>query len=162
MNMKFYYNYRHTLMFLTLGDWALLCLLYRYNILSTTNHKLDQQYASPFEVLERIGRLAYRLKILDHWKIHNVFSIAQLELALALGSNPYNRPILEEPGPIEAGTDIYEVERILGKRVVRKGPGFLTQYWIRWKGWGLEYDRWYRVQDLKDCSELIEEYEQLI
>ena len=66
MNMKFYYNHCHIPMFLTPRDWALLRLHYRYNILSTTNHKLDQQYASLFEVLERIGRLAYRLKILDH------------------------------------------------------------------------------------------------
>ena len=132
-------------MFLTLGDWALLRLHYGYNILSTTNCRLDQQYAGPFEVLERISRLAYRLKIPDHWKIHDVFSIAQLEPALALGSDLYNRPILDEPSPIKLGTNAYEVERILDKWVIRKGRGFSTQYRIWWKGWGLEYDRWYRI-----------------
>jgi hypothetical protein len=91
-----------------------------------------------------------------------VFSIAQLELALALRSNPYSRPILDKPGPIEVGTNIYEVERILDKRVIRKGRGFSTQYRIQWKGWGLEYDRWYRLQDLGDCDELVEDYEQRI
>ena len=91
-----------------------------------------------------------------------MFSIAQLELALALGSNLYNRPILDEPSPIKLGTNAYEVERILDKRVIRKGRGFSTQYWIWWKGWGLEHDRWYRIQDLGDCDELIEEYEQRI
>ena len=118
MNMKFYYNHRHTPMFLAPRDWALLRLHYGYNILSTTNRKLDQQYAGPFEVLEQIGRLAYRLKIPDHWKIHDVFSIAQLEPALALGSNPYNRPIPNEPSPVELGTNAYEVEWILDKRVI--------------------------------------------
>ena len=162
MNMKFYYNHRHTPMFLALGDWALLRLHHGYNILSTTNRKLDQQYAGPFEVLERISRLAYRLKIPDHQKIHDVFSIAQLKPALALGSDPYNCPILDEPSPIELGTNAYEVERILDKRVIRKGRGFSTQYRIRWKGWGLEHDRWYRIQDLGDYNELIEEYEQRI
>ena len=66
MNMKFYYNRCYTPMFLAPGKWALLRLHRGYNILSATNHKLDQQYASPFKVLERIGRLAYRLKIPDY------------------------------------------------------------------------------------------------
>jgi hypothetical protein len=124
MNMKFYYDRRHTPMFLAPGDWALLRLHHGYNILSATNRKLDQQYAGPFEVLERIGRLAYRLKIPDHWKIHDVFSIAQLEPAPAPGSDPYNRPIPDEPSPIELGTNAYEVEWILDKQVIRKGCGF--------------------------------------
>jgi hypothetical protein len=162
MNMKFHYDRRHTAMFLAPGDWALLRLHRGYNIPSATNRKLDQQYAGPFKVLEKIGRLAYRLQIPDHWRIHDVFSIAQLEPAPAPGSDPYNRPILDEPGPIEVGTNTYEVERILDKRVIRRGRGSSTQYRIRWKGWGPEYDRWYRVQDLGDCDELIEEYEQRI
>ena len=66
MNMKFYYNHRHIAMFFALGDWALLRLHYEYNILSATNRKLDQQYARPFKVIEKIGRLAYRLQIPDH------------------------------------------------------------------------------------------------
>ena len=134
MNMKFHYDRRYTAMFLATSDWALLRLHRRYNIPSATNRKLDQQYAGPFKVLEKVGRLAYRLKIPDHWKIHNVFSIAQLEPAPAPGSDPYNRPIPDEPGPVEAETDAYEVERILDKRVIRKGRGFSTQYRIRWKG----------------------------
>jgi hypothetical protein len=57
--------------------------------------------------------------------------------------------------------NIYKVERILDKRVICRGRGFSTQYWIRWKGWGPEHDKWKRVQDL-NCDELIEEYEQRI
>ena len=93
----------------------------RYNIPSATNRKLDQQYASPFKVLEKVGRLAYWLKILDYWKIYNVFSIAQLEPALALGSDLYNRPILDEPSLVKVETNAYEVEGILDKQVIRKG-----------------------------------------
>jgi hypothetical protein len=131
MNMKFHYDRRHTAMFLAPSDWALLRLHYGYNILSATNRKLDQQYAGPFKVLEKISRLAYRLQIPDHWKIHDVFSVAQLEPAPAPGSDPYNRPIPDEPGPVEAGTNTYKVERILDKQVIRRGQGTSTQYQIR-------------------------------
>ena len=59
MNMKFYYNHHYIAMFFTPSDWALLCLHYGYNILFTTNYKLDQQYTRPFKVIEKISRLAY-------------------------------------------------------------------------------------------------------
>lgn len=83
MNMKFHYDRRHTAMFLALGDQALLRLHRGYNIPSATNRNLDQQYAGSLKVLEKIGRLAYQLQISDYWKIHDVFSIAQLESAPA-------------------------------------------------------------------------------
>lgn len=37
----------------------------------------------PFQIIERVGRLAYRLEIPTDWKIHLIFSIAQLEPAPA-------------------------------------------------------------------------------
>ena len=61
---------------------------------------------------------------------------------------------------MEPETDIYEVDRILDKRIIRKGRGFSTQYRIHWKGWGPEHNQWYSVRDLQDCAELIEEYKQ--
>jgi transposase InsO family protein len=162
MNMKFHYDRKHTAMFLASGDWALLRLHRGYSIPSVHNRKLDQQYAGPFKVLEKVGRLAYKLKIPDHWRIHNVFSIAQLEPAPPPGSDPYSRPVPDHPGAVIPGTNIYEVERLLDKRVIRKGRGYSTQYLLRYKGYGPEHDEWCRVQDLQDCSDLIDEYEQRI
>ena len=34
-----------------------------------------------------------------------------------------------------------------------------TEYLIKWKGYGLEYDRWYNIKDLDDAAELVKEYE---
>jgi hypothetical protein len=128
MNMKFHYDRRHTTMFLAPGDWALLRLHKCYRIPSATSHKLDQQYIRPFKVLEKVGRLAYCLELPAHWRIHDVFSIAQLEPAPAPGSDPYERPIPDEPGPVIAENEMYEVEGLLDKRVIQKGRGFSTQY----------------------------------
>ena len=48
-------------------------------------------HAGPFKVTERVGRLAYKLDIPQHWRVHNVFSIAQLEPAPNPSSDPYER-----------------------------------------------------------------------
>lgn len=52
------------------------------------------------------------------------------------------------------------VERLLNKRVIRKGRGLATEYLLRWKGYGPEFDRWYNLKDLQDALELVEEYEE--
>ena len=74
INSKAYYNRRHQPQFLRVGDKALLRLHQGYNIPATaiTGRKYAQQYVGPFDVIERIGRLAYKLAIPDHWRIHPV------------------------------------------------------------------------------------------
>ena len=46
------------------------------------SRKLSQQYCESFRVQQRVGKLAYKLKLPAHWQIHSIISIAQLKLAL--------------------------------------------------------------------------------
>jgi len=81
-----------------------------------------------------------------------------LEPTPAPDADPFNRPVPDQPDAVD-DNNLYEVERLLDKRVTRRGRGFSTQYLVRWRGYGPEFDQWYRVQDLEGCNELIEEYE---
>lgn len=47
------------------GDWAILKLHKGYSILSSVSitKKLTQQYIGPFQIVEKVGRLAYKLKV---------------------------------------------------------------------------------------------------
>ena len=53
------------------------------------NKKLGQRYTGPFDMLERVGRLAYHLDLPSHWRIHNMVNISFLEPALK-GNDPFN------------------------------------------------------------------------
>lgn len=81
MGYKYQYGGLHQLLFLRVTDLVLLRLHKGYTIPSTVGiiTKVAQRFVGPFRVIEKIGRLAYKPRIPPHWKIHPVFTIAQLE-----------------------------------------------------------------------------------
>ncbi len=93
-NSKFYYDRAHHPQFFREGDHALLRLHHGYDIPANDalDKKIGQQFTGPFRVVERIGRLAYRLDIPDFWKVHLVFTVAQLEPSPDPASDPFHRP----------------------------------------------------------------------
>lgn len=153
-------------MFFQPGDYALLRLHHGYSIPSAKK-KLGQQYVGHFKVIKKVGRLAYQLDIPTHWKVHPIFTIAQLEPAPHPTMNPFHRPRPEEPPSVfvEGDTDTmksFELERILDKRMIRKGRGLATEYLVKWVGYGPEHDRWLNIKDLGNAKELVQDYEDAI
>jgi hypothetical protein len=88
------------------------------------NQKLSYKYFSPFKILERIGAVAYRIKLLDSSSIHPVVHVSQLKLAAGF------------KGPVSSGlpTDSnYRVPvKVLGSRLVNHGGAQVAQVLIDW------------------------------
>ena len=89
-----------------------------------------------------------------------MFTIAQLEPAPAPSDNPYQHPRPTHPQAVSADGQKYNIKRLLNKRVVRKERGIATEYLLRWKGYGPEFNRWYNLKDLQDALKLVDEYEE--
>ena len=55
----------------------------------------------------------------------------------------------------------YELEKVVDKRVIRRGRGrkFCIEYFIRFKGYESEYNDWYPDKLLDNARDLIKEYE---
>ena len=138
--IKYYYNRRYYSQFFRKGDYTLLRLYRRYDIsiIKLTKRKYGLQFIESFKILERIDRLIYRLNIPDTQKVYSVFLIAQLKVYPDLKENPYVRPVprLNELSSIfiEDNTPTlksYKLNRILNKRIIKKGRDLITEYLIK-------------------------------
>ena len=46
------------------------------------SRKLADKFMEPFEVLEKVGVVSFRLKLLSHWRVHDVFHVSKLKAAV--------------------------------------------------------------------------------
>ena len=158
------YDKKHQAIRLEKRDYALLRLHKGYNIPSGTilGRKLSQQYAGPFRIIDKIDNLAYKLDLSQHWRIHLVFTIAQLEPCPSPSTDPFKQPYPEQPNSIFVEGDTeqiksYEVEKLIAHRdTKRRGKKYL----LCWKGYGPEFDKWRNTAELGDSMDLLHDYQQ--
>jgi hypothetical protein len=120
--------------------------------------KLLPKWIGPFEILERVGQVAYRLDLLDSLKIQPVFHLSLIQ--------PYRSDgrVQPPPPPIELEDGLeYEVERILAHRdrkVRTKGNRTVirTDYLVSWKGYGPEHNSFEPEKNLKNAQEAVQVY----
>ena len=91
-------------------------------------------------------------------RIHSMISVAQLEpsIAIARGSDSYGRIFNQESLLVEDTHDELELKRIIGKRTIERE----IEYLIKWKGYDNQHNVWYKLSDLSNAQELIDEYKQ--
>jgi hypothetical protein len=114
--------------------------------------KLAHKRLGPYEIMDKIGKTSYKLKLPKTMKVHPVFH------ASLLYGHPTDefgrRPIPPPPVVTPEGEEEYEVEKILNSRKV----GRQLQYLIRWKGYGPEEDTWQPKADVANAPELVQQF----
>ncbi|KAL8443247.1 hypothetical protein Emed_006922 [Eimeria media] len=114
--------------------------------------KLQPQFIGPFKVLERIGKVAYRLDLPPSMQVHNVFHVSLLQR-----DKPRPSYMLQPHGwrPLGAADDDedpeFEVEHLLDSR----GSGATEEFLVKWKGYPVEQATWEPLSNLGGCRDLV-------
>jgi hypothetical protein len=143
--------------------WAFLRLGDGYTVPGITKKKIGPQRIGPFRITETLSKgKAYRLELPDHYRIHDVISVAHLEPAPCPRSDPYARAVpVEDAAPAYAHSDgdhEWELDALVKKRTLGRGNNQQVQYLGRWKDHGPEWDSWIDEDDLENAQELLEDF----
>jgi hypothetical protein len=133
--------------------WAFLKLGNGYTTLGVQKVELRPQCIGPFEITEILSQgRAYRFKLPHHYAIHDLISIAHLELAPYPRNDTYERAIhIEDLTQVyHDGQTEWELEKLLKKRTL--GRNKEPEYLGRWKDCGSEWDHWLKLCDLDNAK----------
>jgi hypothetical protein len=92
--------------------------------------KLAFKYFGPYQILEKLGPVAYKLQFPDNSSVHPVFHVSQLK-SFTADYSPVHSQLPDTPA-----LDVLNVtpERILDRRLVKKGNVAITQVLVQLTG----------------------------
>jgi Chromo (CHRromatin Organisation MOdifier) domain len=129
------------------GDWVYL-KLQPYRQVSVRgklgNHKLQPKFFGPFEILERIGQVAYKLNLPPGTMIHPVFHVSQLKKRVGTSTAiSTGLPIIGIEGEVWV-----EPVAILDRRLTKRNNKAVTELLIKWSNLEDEDATWEVYEDL--------------
>ena len=98
--------------------------------------KLKQWYVGPFPIIQKIGTIAYKLQLPEHWSMHPVFHTSLLR---PWRESQWSCLVDIHASEIEApAKPYYEVDKILKWRKTKHGRCTIREFLVTWSGYPLE------------------------
>jgi hypothetical protein len=108
--------------------------------------KLHSKYYGPFQVLHRVGNMAYRLQLPPGVKIHPVFHVSQLKLHLGTKAVPSpDLPLVHLDGTIKTGPAL-----VIQVRQIPRNNVAVVQWLVQWDNLSPEEATWEDVDFIKE------------
>lgn len=107
--------------------------------------KLSFRFFGPYTILERIGKVAYRLHLPADSQIHPVVHVSLLKGAVK--PDTMVSPVLPMQ-VVEAGQSI-QPEAVLRRHLVKRGKSAVPYALIKWTGMPAELATWENICQLK-------------
>ena len=110
------------------------------------SHKLDDKRHGPFEAVEQIGEVSYRLKLPSTWKIHDVFHVSKL--------TPFRTPAFPSQTASSLAPAIVDNDNNpLAKIITHKSLRNKSIYLALLAGESIEDARWFSELDLSNLPD---------
>ena len=124
------------------------------NLHLKTTCKLTPRRLGPFEIIEEISPVVYKLQLPSAWRIHDVFHASLLtpQVITPKYGVPQEPPLPE----LVDGESEHEVENILRHKFV--GRRKELRYLIQWRGYSRAESTWEPEEHLKNAPEVLEAY----
>lgn len=128
------------------GEWVFLKLQsYRQSTLERRkSEKLSPRFYGPYEIVARVGPVAYTLKLPEGARIHPTFHVSLLKKCPDPSMVPVHIP--EEAASAIA---VKEPEEIVERRLIQRRGKAITEVLIRWKGEDRDGATWETWQELQ-------------
>jgi hypothetical protein len=123
-----------------------------------TGRKLIQRTIGPFEVLEKINPVVYRLHLPDTYPMHPVFNLEHLHKYHVSKEELGERMVLPETCDYLAASEEYVVEAIIGHAIKPRKDGNQRMFWVCWEGYGPADNTWVSERDLWNAPAIKQEY----
>jgi hypothetical protein len=94
------------------------------SVATRANHKLSFKYFGPFAIIERIGKVAYKLQLPSSSTVHPVFHVSQLKHSV--GSQNVSSALPDMSIPLQIP------EQVLDRCVITRGGKSIQQVLIHW------------------------------
>lgn len=126
------------------GDWVYLKLqpYLQSSVESRANHKLSFRFYGPYQVEQRVGDVAYKLKLPPTSMIHPVIHVSQLKKSVANDTLVFSELPVEPPA-------LQVPEKILAKRRRQMGASVRNEVMVRWTGLTDSLATWENLQVLR-------------
>ena len=159
--MKKYADKKRRLLEFNVGDKVLLKLTPQIwkKISSKTVHRgLIPKYDGPFEIVSKVGNVAYKLKLPERFKVHPTFHVSFLRQYHEDMGDPARSKAKKAP-PVVRKQFVEDVERILDHRTLGQSKkNRRTEFLVLWKGKSEADATWERDVSLWQFERQIEDY----
>jgi hypothetical protein len=129
------------------GEWVFVKLRAhrQKSVVTRISAKLAARYYGPYPIIERIGAVAYKLKLPTGSKVHPVFHVSLLKKAIGEYHDDDELPELLS----DEQAEVYEPEAVLGTRKIKQHGEEVKQVLVQWKGKAADEATWEEVIMMK-------------
>nr|GEV71166.1 protein NYNRIN-like [Tanacetum cinerariifolium] len=128
-----------------ISDWVYLKLQpYRQlTVRQSEHHKLSSKYFGPFQVIERIGMVAYKLQLPHYVKVHPVFYVFQLKPCYVEAATMGKFSQCDDEGLLAASP-----LKLLERKIVKQNNMMVIYELIQWSNGDAEDATWEKLEDI--------------